>query len=127
LKEKEILDVLRQVLKNSYSPYSKFRVAALIETKSGNIYKGCNIENASYSMTLCAERVAAAAAVSAGEKKFRQLFLITDSVKPEFPCGACLQFLAEFNPALKISAYARDGRKKSAKLSEILKSKFRFR
>jgi len=126
LKEKEILDVLRQLLKNSYSPYSKFRVAAVIVTDSGNIYKGCNVENASYGMTLCAERVAATAAVSAGEKKFRQIFLITDSAKPEFPCGACLQFLAEFNPKLKITTYAGDGRKKSAKLSDILKSKFKF-
>ena len=123
----KMMDQAESVKSKSYSPYSKFRVAAVLVTDSGNIYKGCNVENASYGMTLCAERVAATAAVTAGEKKFGQIFLITDSAKPEFPCGACLQFLAEFNPELKINAYARDGRKKSAKLSDILKSKFRFR
>lgn len=126
MKEKETLDVLRHLLKKSYSPYSKFRVAAVLETKSGNFYKGCNIENASYGLTLCAERVAAANAVTKGEKKFERLVLITDSVKPEFPCGACLQFLAEFNPDLKITTYSRSGRKKSAKLSDILKTKFKL-
>jgi len=126
LKEKEILDVLRHLLKKSYSPYSKFRVAAVLETEQGNFYKGCNVENASYGLTLCAERVAAANAVTQGEKKFRQLFLITDSAKPEFPCGACLQFLAEFNPDLEITTYSKSGRKKSANLSEILKTKFKF-
>lgn len=80
---------------NSYSPYSNFRVSALVLTKTGKLYEGINIENASYSATLCAERSALAAAISAGERKFDTIIITGDS-EDTFPCGVCRQFMAEF-------------------------------
>lgn len=81
--------------KNSYSPYSNFRVSALVITDTGKIYKGVNIENASYSATICAERVAMSKAISEGEKKIKTLILTADA-KDTSPCGVCRQFMAEF-------------------------------
>ena len=85
---------------NSYSPYSKFKVGAALLTESGNIYTGCNIENASYSLTMCAERTAVFKAVSQGEKNFKAIAIAgspnDDFSNPCPPCGACLQVLSEF-------------------------------
>ncbi len=126
MKEKEILEELRERIKKSYSPYSKFRVAACLLTQSGSKYFGVNIENSSFSLTICAERVAAACAVKEGDTKFKKLYLLTDSTKPELPCGACRQFLAEFNPHLEIISFAQNGKKRKAKLNEILKLQFKL-
>jgi len=82
----------------SYSPYSKFRVGAALLTKSGKIISGCNVENASYGLTLCAERTAIATAVAAGHRQFKALAVVGGRNKAIPPCGACLQVLAEFCP-----------------------------
>ncbi|MDD7305624.1 MAG: cytidine deaminase [Peptoniphilaceae bacterium] len=88
--------------KNSYSPYSKFRVSALVITKSGKIYKGVNIENASYSATICAERSALASCISDGHTDIEAMILTADA-KDTSPCGVCRQFMAEFlDPSCKI-------------------------
>ena len=79
--------------KNSYSPYSKFRVSSLVLTKKGNIYKGVNIENAAYSVTLCAERSALSSAISAGDKEIDTIIITGDS-DMTYPCGVCRQFMA---------------------------------
>lgn len=85
---------------DSYSPYSGFRVGAALLTDSGKLYTGCNIENASYSMTICAERTAIFKAISEGEKRFCAIAIAGSSgdnySKPCYPCGACLQVLSEF-------------------------------
>jgi cytidine deaminase len=81
----------------SYAPYSHFAVGASVVTTGGKIYHGCNIENASYSLTICAERVAIIAAILAGEKDFQALAVIADTSSPVPPCGACRQVLAEFH------------------------------
>ena len=88
--------------KNAYSPYSHFRVGAAIRSKEGKIFTGCNIENVSYSLAVCAERVALFKAVSEGHKLFDSIAISSSGVKPAFPCGACRQVLMEFNPDLKI-------------------------
>ncbi|TCK98246.1 cytidine deaminase [Natranaerovirga hydrolytica] len=82
----------------SYSPYSKFKVGAALLTKSGKIYTGCNIENASYGATNCAERVALHKAISEGEKEFIKIAVVSSSNDLTYPCGICRQVLAEFMP-----------------------------
>lgn len=81
---------------SSYSPYSKFKVGAALITEKGKLIGGCNIENASYGGTVCAERVAILKAVSEGESKFQDVVVVTDTKAPAFPCALCLQVMAEF-------------------------------
>lgn len=97
----------RQAFTKSYSPYSGFAVGAALLTDDGNIVTGCNVENASYGLTLCAERVALAKAVSDGYRNFATLVVFTSTPTPTPPCGACLQMLAEFAPNLHIIAICR--------------------
>lgn len=94
----DLKDLIEQAIenkKNSYSPYSHFRVSALVVTKTGKIYKGVNIENASYPATICAERSALTAAISDGNKDIDTIILTADA-KDTSPCGVCRQFMAEF-------------------------------
>ena len=96
---KEIEKLIEETIKNkknSYSPYSNFRVSALVKTKSGKIFKGVNIENAAYSPTICAERSALASAISNGEREISYIIINGDS-KDTFPCGVCRQFIREFS------------------------------
>lgn len=91
----KLIDIAIKNKDNSYSPYSNFRVSAVLMTKSGKIYKGVNIENASYSPTICAERSAIAAAVSDGEKTIKYIVITGDSPYT-YPCGLCRQVIREF-------------------------------
>lgn len=93
---KKLIDEAIDASKQAYVPYSKFHVGAALLTDNGKIYKGCNIENASYGLTNCAERTAIFKAVSEGEKKFKAIAIVGDTDGPISPCGACRQVLAEF-------------------------------
>lgn len=80
----------------AYTPYSKFKVGAALLAESGEIYTGCNIENAAYPVSCCAERVAIFKAISSGERKFKQMAVVADTDRPVSPCGSCRQVMAEF-------------------------------
>lgn len=95
MKEKLIDEAIR-VRKNAYTPYSRFKVGAALLTTSGEIYTGCNIENAAYPTTCCAERVAIFQAISKGIRTFEQLAVVADTNRPVPPCGSCLQVMSEF-------------------------------
>jgi cytidine deaminase len=119
----ELIERAKEVISNAYAPYSKFRVAAVVKTRSGKIYTGVNIENASYGLTVCAERVAVFKAVSEGDRDIEVVVVYTDTEEPTPPCGACRQVIAEFNPnALIIMA----SKKKvvESNLSQLLPNAF---
>jgi cytidine deaminase len=111
----QFADLIRSAFaasKQAYAPYSGFAVGAAVQCKSGAVFVGSNIENISYGLTICAERIAIASAVAAGEREFVVIAVVADTSEPIVPCGACRQFLAEFAPELIIvSATARGGQK----------------
>lgn len=94
--DKELLAAALSARKNAYAPYSKFAVGAAVRTADGKIFTGCNVENASYGLSCCAERCAIFAAVGAGEIEFTALCVVADTKEPVSPCGACRQVMTEF-------------------------------
>ena len=107
--DKQALKKAKIAHAKAYAPYSKFAVGAALVTADGAQFSGCNVENRSFGLTMCAERVAIGAAVSEGKTRFVLLALVSDSDRPVVPCGACRQVLAEFAPALRIVSQSRKG------------------
>ena len=104
----------------AYVPYSGFRVGAAIRTKSGRVFAGCNVENLSYGLTMCAERVAIGAAVAAGEQDFEAIIIVSESTEPVSPCGACRQVLAEFGSSIMVTSLNRAGASYVASIEQLL-------
>lgn len=92
----QLIEEALLIRERAYVPYSRFKVGAAVLAQSGKIYAGCNIENASYGLTNCAERTAIFNAVAQGETKLKALAVVADAPNPVSPCGACLQVMAEF-------------------------------
>ena len=106
---KDLIDAARDVRRHSYSPHSHFRVGAALLGRSGVVYLGTNVENASLGLTICAERTAICRAVTDGERDFVAIAVCADGPEPTTPCGACRQVLLEFGPDLPVYAAGERG------------------
>ncbi len=109
LSDKELLEKAQEVSKKAYCPYSKFPVGACVLYESGNIYQGCNVENSSYGLSLCAERNAISNAIAQGEtSKLLKIAIYSPKTKKCFPCGACRQWLQEFSHDINVEIILED-------------------
>ena len=126
ISNKELLALAKKAMQNAYAPYSNFKVGAAILAKSGKVYTGCNVENSSYGLTMCAERVAVFKAVSEGEREFTKIAIVSSSGKKTFPCGACRQVLYEFADNLEI-ILEEDGEIYKTSLKKLLPEGFRLK
>jgi cytidine deaminase len=119
-----LIKMASKAMKNAYVPYSNFKVGAALLTKAGKVYTGCNIENASYGATICAERTAIFKAVSEGEREFEAIAIASDSDEFAYPCGICRQVMLEFSKDLKIYISNKNGEYKEYTISELLPTGF---
>ena len=118
-----LISAARSAQTRAYAPYSKFRVGAALEAMDGTVFAACNVENASYGLTICAERAAICAAVSAGAHRFRRAVVVSDVDPPAAPCGACRLVLADCGRELPIDGV---GSKQTVtwRLSDLLPAAF---
>lgn len=129
MEEKEMTDLQLarlavEALENAYAPYSRFRVGAALVTDDGAVFVGVNVENASYGLTVCAERVAIFNAVSSGHRKVARIAVACSNGQEVFPCGACRQVLHEFGPGMKVVTLAGDEKVSSYSLASLLPHSF---
>jgi len=127
MSDEQLLEEARRVRQNAYAPYSQFRVGAAVLTKNGEIHSGANVENSSFGLTICAERVALYCAISQGERDLAKLALVSDREDPAIPCGACCQVLSEFNPDMEIVCANLEGLVKKFRLKELLPNSFKMK
>ena len=123
--DRQLVDLAFQMLERSYVPYSKFPVGAAIYCSDGTVFTGCNVENAAYGSTICAERTALVKAVSEGHRNdFERIAVVGNGIDYCWPCGACRQMLYEFNPNLTVLAANGDREFVSIPLYELLPQGF---
>lgn len=120
----QLLEAALAARQNAHAPFSKFKVGAAIEDESGRIFTGCNVENATYGLTLCAERVAVFKAISEGARKFKRIAVAadTDSLTP--PCGACRQILWEFCGDAELTLVNLQGKTETLRLKDLFPRPF---
>jgi len=126
MRNEELIKKAMKAKEFAFAPYSKFQVGAVLLTRDGKVYQGANVENSSYGLSMCAERVALFCAVSSGEKEFSKLAIVSDSQEPVTPCGACRQTLLEFDGELEIICANTEGKIKKYRLKELLPEPFRL-
>jgi cytidine deaminase len=115
----ELLAQAETARANAYAPYSRFTVGAAVATDRG-VFRGANVENASYGLSICAERVACSTAAAAGARRVHAVAVTSSAPSPTPPCGACRQFLYEFGPDLLVVSLGRNGERKEWRLSDLL-------
>ena len=121
---RRLVAAARRAANQAYAPYSKFRVGAAVLTRSGRIFAGCNVENASYGLSTCAERAAVFSAVSGGHRELTAVAIYTPTPKPTLPCGACRQVINEFGPTATILCVCDSSDRLEAALDELLPRAF---
>lgn len=121
-----LIDEARAARENALAPFSKFKVGAALRTKAGKVYRGCNVENCTYGLTVCAERVALLSALAAGEREFTAIAVVTQSEEPGTPCGPCRQLMWEYCGDIEISLANLAGQKIEYKLSDLFPHPFAF-
>lgn len=118
--KRRLVDRATRCLERAYAPYSGFAVGAALLAVDGRVFEGCNVENESLGLTICAERVAVGSAVAAGVRQFVCLVIVADHSEVLPPCGACCQVLAEFCPELECVLVTRGGREEVCRLKDLL-------
>lgn len=122
----KLIKAAKEVIKNSYSHHSGFRVGSALLGKSGRIYKGTNVEFDAFSLTVCAERAALFAGIAGGDKIFNAAAIVTSSKEFIYPCGLCRQALVEFNPDMEIILITKGNKIKSFILKDIMPDYFKL-
>ncbi len=117
-------DAAWKAREQAYAPYSGFKVGAAVETASGHIYGGCNIENVSYGLCNCAERTAMFQAVANGERDLKRIVVCADTPEPIAPCGACRQVMQELGPQMEVLLINREGKQIITTVAELLPYSF---
>ena len=122
-----LVEAALDVRRNAHAPYSRFRVGAAMQMEDGTVYRGCNVENRSFGLTVCAERAAIAAAVADGQRQPAAIAVVTDTDPPAAPCGSCRESLAEFaGPELPILMVNLNGKRRMRRLGELFPEVFEF-
>lgn len=116
----KLINKAKEARLKAYVPYSQFKVGSAILTENGSIFTGCNIENASFGLSICAERVTIFKAVSSGYKDFKAIVIICDMEEPCSPCGACRQVMVEFSPDMEVIMINLENKSKIVKAKELL-------
>jgi cytidine deaminase len=119
-----LVTAAKQARENAHAPYSNFRVGAALRGSSGRIFSGCNVENATYGLTVCAERVAIFKAISEGERGFSAIAVVTDTEKLTPPCGACRQLIWEFCGDLPVTMANLGGKRETLQMKELFPKPF---
>ena len=122
--DEDLIKVAALQRQRAHAPYSKYKVGAAIRTKRNKVHAGANVENASYGLTVCAERTAVFAAINSGDREFDAIAVVIDDERLPSPCGACRQVLAEFAPTMRVILATTGGLRKATTLAELLPDPF---
>ena len=126
MNDRELLSLAREAARNAYVPYSQFPVGAAVECADGSVFTGCNVENAAFGSTICAERTAIVKAVSEGHTEFHRIAIYGEGKNYCMPCGACRQVMAEFSPEMEVLCTKAGGSYVSYSLSKLMPYTFKL-
>lgn len=121
-----LIEEATKARENASAPFSKFKVGAALRTPGGKVFHGCNVENCTYGLTVCAERVALLSAIAAGERKFDAIAVVTQSDEPSTPCGPCRQLMWEYCGDIDVTLANLKGQVVEYKLSDLFPHPFSF-